>query len=1267
MATTLDDTLQFPAPPQIRSNGLSKRQLARPTIDVHAASLTVPSTSQITPPQTPATAGLQIESESQPDGPTHAHLDDDEPEPLFANYLRAFYHFHPTSPVSSVAEGSSVTIAINAGDVIFVHSIQPNGWADGTLLSSGARGWLPTNYCEAYDHDIIRNLLNALNNVWDFIRGHEDGAQLSVFAKQDYVRGMIAGVRVFLERAKCLSRDSPLIQSHAALRRMRKGILGELSSFVKAARLLQEVCNSPIAPEALYDILDDIVLKAFKVVTRAIRFLDSWSEEVFLQQSDMQPPGVSLLASDHAMPPTPPAEELHHLRQMQRPQSDLPTPDELSAELTAMPGDLRPAARTSLSLSKGRSSSRLSSAFTPTPRPSSIASKRASASHRWSHGNISKRASALRSVNLVSEQLCAAHDTFLSSLGAYIGLHMQSRWSMDLLVTTQQSVNACQSLLALIDEVWDRDHRRSDALVEARDTMHTSLGELVQATRDIFNICDSPDDPELCMPDQGKRLVDAATLCVRSAGECVTKTRTVIERIGDFEWDPTVASLHERWESQTSAGDANVTAGSSSTSAFADDQQQHQHDRKLSKEAMARKSLPPLPLEDAQGIDIPTAEPSPSFFKTEGRDPTMVPAPLRTVASGILRAASAASGETRSSMDTVVPHDRSARASTISKRAPSVDFTLHRRSSIVMSDSEALSADVTPLTSARVGSTGVSNSDSSSTYMNSFRNSEQSMVSQVSTRATTPDPEADKQLPDMNASTTSLTGSHEDGSLPEEHDDAAEEQFLAKTYAHELVFNKDGQVTGGSLPALVERLTTHDSTPDAMFVNTFYLTFRLFTTPTEFAQALVDRFEFAGDAQDFATPVRLRVYNVFKGWLESHWQPDTDAEALRTILRFATGRLKDCLPSASRRLIELTTKVSETSDRDSIRLVSSFGKTTLSANAPISPDSPTPPAVISKSQLSLLRNVKEARASASILDFDALELARQITLIESKIFSAIQPEELLAQEWIKKTDSKAFNVKAKSALSTDLANLVADSILSLEEPKKRATIIRQWIKIGRKLLELNNYDSLMAVICSLNSSMVERLKRTWECVPAKTLAKLEELKTIVDVSKNHATLRAKLQGVVAPCLPFVGMYLTDLTFVDVGNQTTRTLSHDDTKVINFDKHVKTARIISDLQRFQIPYKLAPVPELQEWMEMQIHRMRESDQANVQNYYRRSLALEPREAVRIITTNLQSKSSPAMTDNVPPTPTLSKPESVKEKLDFWNQFHFPSSKFGSGSS
>lgn len=188
--------------------------LERDDVDKHASALVAPLNIQKSPKrsrskepghrrQSSSRGGHSIRSQSQISPPltprsSREGLPPQQPsQPVFHNYLRAFYHFHPSSTVSSSTDESSITVPISQGDVILVHSVHPNGWADGTLLASGARGWLPTNYCEAYDHPTIRNLLNALTHLWDLVRDGENG-DLLVFTKQDYVRGMIAGVRFFL-------------------------------------------------------------------------------------------------------------------------------------------------------------------------------------------------------------------------------------------------------------------------------------------------------------------------------------------------------------------------------------------------------------------------------------------------------------------------------------------------------------------------------------------------------------------------------------------------------------------------------------------------------------------------------------------------------------------------------------------------------------------------------------------------------------------------------------------------------------------------------------------------------------------------------------------------------------------------------------------------------------------------------------------------------------------------------------------------------------
>jgi hypothetical protein len=55
---------------------------------------------------------------------------------------------------------------------------------------------------------------------------------------------------------------------------MRKGLLGDLSSLVKTAKTLQETLQTSDTAVPVYEYMDDLVLKSFKLVTRAVRFLD---------------------------------------------------------------------------------------------------------------------------------------------------------------------------------------------------------------------------------------------------------------------------------------------------------------------------------------------------------------------------------------------------------------------------------------------------------------------------------------------------------------------------------------------------------------------------------------------------------------------------------------------------------------------------------------------------------------------------------------------------------------------------------------------------------------------------------------------------------------------------------------------------------------------------------------------------------------------------------------------------------------------------------
>lgn len=974
-------------------------------------------------------------------------------------------------------------------------------------------------------------------------------------------------------------------------------MLSELSSLVKTAKRLQDAQRA-IGTEDINDIVDEMILKAFKIITKGVRFLDILEDD-----RRTRLPAVTVLTTlqeEIPIPLTPPADSASfHTTQ------DYTVPAESRVIEHGKDSGPTPPAASDSALQQTLSDNRLSSGYmqqNPNARRSSqhslLQTNRLSStiSHRVSLAGLS---SSSRPQNLVSERLNTCHDTFLSHLGSFIGrLQLQSQSRPSLAVAIKQSATSGGELLLVVDVVGAQTSIGVDALEQARTAMYNRIQDLVLTARDILHNSEPEMEDDVIVPHDNGRLLGAATGCVKATGECVAKTRWVIERIGDFEFEfdngslgidfgmSDMAQVLEQHSTPSGTELPNIaestvseaTTADSTATSVASFEAAGAHARSLSVD----KPLPEIPQ-----VVSPVSEQGMSHLS-----PVQPPSESFLLDSGSSSAVSSVS----SLRPDLPPLPRISTAS-----LPAENYSPTQQSAVQEAEFQCLQSESMTATSSGSGSTYIS------------RDSESSLVSQTSTRATTPDnAQGTNPTPKPQPSLSDLSVS---GSLAPTEDDEAETRLLEKTYAHELIFNKEGQVTGGSLPALVERLTTHESTPDALFVSTFYLTFRLFCTPVTLTEALIDRFDYIEEAAHIAAPVRLRTYNVFKGWLESHWREDTDREALPLIKKFAEERLSPVLPSAGKRLVELAEKVSVVDGTLVPRLVSSMSKATTSLSQFVPPDATLPAPAITRSQVNALTSWKSGGSSPSILDFEPLELARQLTVKQMALFCSITPDELLGSKWTKVGGADTPNVKAMSAFTTGLTNLVVDTILHYEEAKKRALVIKQWIKIANQCSQLHNYDALMAITCALTDTSIKRLKMTWDAVPVKRKEMLKTLQATVDFNQNFKILRAQLHDQVPPCLPFLGMFLTDLTFVDVGNPATKT-SDTGLTVINFDKHTRTAKSIGELQRFQIPYRFTELPDLQQWLTAEVERVREKEKAGANTqaaHYRKSLLLEPREA------------------------------------------------------
>eukprot|EP01104_Vermistella_antarctica_P015645 TRINITY_DN5185_c0_g1_i1.p1 TRINITY_DN5185_c0_g1~~TRINITY_DN5185_c0_g1_i1.p1 ORF type:complete len:886 (+),score=242.94 TRINITY_DN5185_c0_g1_i1:3-2660(+) len=320
----------------------------------------------------------------------------------------------------------------------------------------------------------------------------------------------------------------------------------------------------------------------------------------------------------------------------------------------------------------------------------------------------------------------------------------------------------------------------------------------------------------------------------------------------------------------------------------------------------------------------------------------------------------------------------------------------------------------------------------------------------------------------------------------------------------------------------------------------FITTYRSFTTPERLFEKLCQRFDVPhGMGARNILMIQQMVLEVIESWVERQFE-DFDENLIKMLQSFLVNIVEKTNHKESGKRLRQAVEQNQARRAKLMRQRFEVPPTDLSTSAG------------GRSPVDLFMALNNE------------EIARQMTLNDFHLYGSIMgSSELLNQAWNKeKLKHRAPHVVALLERLNRISFWVPMLVCLGTTVKKRSEVYTKFVSIAEHLHRMNNFNSLMGIVAGLNMSSISRMKHTKAGVNPKVSASFLALEKLMHPTGSFKSYRAALRRVERPAIPYLGMYLTDLTFIEDGNP------EQVDGLVNFEKREMVYNVLAEISWFQ---------------------------------------------------------------------------------------------------